>query len=50
MLIITPGWILRLRVVDGAVVATAIIMTTARDKTIPRALRKGPGKGREHTM
>src|SRR5882757_8463179 len=38
------------RAVDGAILGMATQMTTARVRRTCRAVRKGPGKGREQTM
>jgi hypothetical protein len=38
------------RAVDGAVLAMTMTMMTASVRRTPRAVRKGPGKGREQRM
>jgi hypothetical protein len=49
MMMMTTGLIPVRQAVEGAVLARAITMTTARVRRTCRALRKGPGKGREQT-
>jgi len=46
----TTGRIPVRRAVEGAVLAMAMTMTTARGRRTRRAVRKGPGKGREQRM
>jgi len=46
----TTGRIPVRRAVEGAVLAMAMTMTTARVRRTCRAVRKGPGKGREQRM
>jgi hypothetical protein len=50
MKIIRTGRIPECVAVDGAVLAMTMIMTTATVRRTHRAVRKGPGKGREHRM
>jgi hypothetical protein len=44
------GWISEGRAVEGAVLAITIKMITGRVRRTCRAVRKGPGKGREQRM
>ena len=44
------GGISERRAVEGAVLTMAMTMTTARVRRTRRAVRKGPGKGREQRM
>jgi hypothetical protein len=46
----TTGRIPERRTVEGAVLAMAITMTMARVRRTHRAVRKGPGKGREQRI
>jgi hypothetical protein len=46
----TTRRILESRAVDGAVLAMIMTMTTARVRRTRRAVRKGPGKGKEQRM
>jgi hypothetical protein len=50
MMMMTTGWILVRGVVEGAVLAIAMTMTTGRVRRPGRAVRKGLGKGREPRM
>jgi len=46
----TTGQIPERRAVEGAILVIAMTITTARVKRTRRAVRKGPGKGREQRM
>jgi len=46
----TTGRIPERRAVEGAILAMAMTMTTARVRRTHRAVRKGPGKGRVQRM
>ena len=50
MMMMRTGQIPERRAVDGAVLAMKMTMMTARVRRTRRAVRKGPGKGREQRM
>jgi hypothetical protein len=50
MMMMRTGRIPERRAVDGAVLTMTMTMATARVRRTCRAVRKGPGKGREQRM